>query len=52
MAPHEVVKIVDILLRYLSKDEVDRLLNDFRPVTIDKEYQNVLSRLLAELAVR
>jgi hypothetical protein len=52
MAPTEVVKIVDILLEYLPPEEVERLLEDFKPVTPDKEYQAVLVRLLDELASR
>ena len=52
MAPDEVVDIIDILLRYLPREEIVMLIADLRPVTIDKEYQHILSRLDAELAGR
>jgi len=52
MAPHEVVRIVDVMLTYMSKTQVKAFLSDLRPVTIDKEYQAVLTRLENELASR
>jgi hypothetical protein len=52
MAPHEVVKIIDILLRYCSEDRVAVMLRDLKSVTIDKEYQAVIARLEAELNTR
>jgi hypothetical protein len=52
MAPAEVVRIVDILLEYLPHEEVEALLEEFKSVTVDKEYQAVLARLLDELASR
>lgn len=52
MAPHEVVSIVSLLLKYLPKDQAAAFLRDARPITIDKEYQHVLTRLENELAGR